>query len=562
MFKFKDLKRNAKKSLKKNYVITVLVALLGLFFLSLYGGTRSALINGFECIQNYYDNGHFSTNAGIDYIESGLAKRTDIDYDELYELSDEELAEKGFNESAIRYIRSLDPLAEDKDDLVKKLKVRDGFMKPILTLASGNLSIMFDNLENFFIYLLTEDLSSYAAFSAIMGIVMMFVYTLFFSNVLRVGYARYFLENSKYNKTRFGRVVAPFRNGYLRIVRVMARKTIYLAFWNVTFIGGIIKNYSYKLVPYIVAEDSTISSKDAILLSRKLMNGYKWKAFLFDCTFIGWSILSNITFGLVGIFFSNPYMEGANAEFYKAIIKERKGEEFYAKITKNKEYIDEKLYIEKEKDYYDGTEPTGNSEALQNYKPLSLVALFFVFAFAGWCAEVTLFLLKTHTFVNRGTLYGPWLPIYGFGCVLILIVFTKTKLKKYIKDPILMFLCIMALCGALEYFTSWALEVSTGLKYWDYSGHFLSINGRICLENLCEFGLGGLLCVYLIAPRMNKLLEKFDKKKLMAIVAVLTVLFIADNILVRIHPRTGYGITDSIIDKNGNVIDDKGNKVE
>ena len=61
---------------------------------------------------------------------------------------------------------------------------------------------------------------------------------------------------------------------------------------------------------------------------------------------------------------------------------------------------------------------------------------------------------------------------------------------------------------------------------------------------------------------MNKLLEKVDKKKLAAIVAVLLALFIADNTLVRIYPRTGYGITDSIIDKNGNVIDEKGNKVE
>ena len=339
----------------------------------------------------------------------------------------------------------------------------------------------------------------------------------------------------------------------------MIRRTIYQSLWNFTIIGGIIKVYSYKLVPYIVAEDSQISSKDAIRLSVKLMKGHKWRAFWLDVTLLGWNLLSDVTLGLAGILFANPYIESTMAEFYKAIIKEKKNEKYYKDYLNGREYADKNLYIDAEQDYYPGTEPELNSFAKQYYSPLTLALLFFVFAFAGWCMEVALFMLKTHVFVNRGTLYGPWLPIYGLGCVLILIIFTKTRLRKYIDNPIILFLNIMVLCGMLEYFTSWLLEVTTGLKYWDYSGHFLSINGRICFENLCEFGAGGLLCIYLIAPRLKYLIEGFTKKKLILIIVILSTLFVIDNALVKIHPRTGYGITDSIIDENGNIIDKDGN---
>ena len=61
------------------------------------------------------------------------------------------------------------------------------------------------------------------------------------------------------------------------------------------------------------------------------------------------------------------------------------------------------------------------------------------------------------------------------------------------------------------------LELITGLQYWNYVGHFLNINGRICLEGLMEFGLGGLLCVYFIAPKLNSLFNKCSKKFLISI---------------------------------------------
>ena len=83
--------------------------------------------------------------------------------------------------------------------------------------------------------------------------------------------------------------------------------------------GGVIKAYSYMLVPYIVAENPGIGHKEAINLSRKMMKGNKWRAFVLDLSFLGWKILSLLSFGLIGIFFTNAYTTAAKAELYLAI---------------------------------------------------------------------------------------------------------------------------------------------------------------------------------------------------------------------------------------------------
>ena len=147
MYRFKDLKNNAKTSLKKNYALTVITCIIGLFLLSLYGSTTSALLNGVERVQNYFDNGHFMTNSEIDYLDSGLYKQ-DIDFTKLFNLSPEELTKLGYNESAIKYIKSLDSTVQDKDSLVDRLKVKDGFLKPFLNFASSDLKIILENVED------------------------------------------------------------------------------------------------------------------------------------------------------------------------------------------------------------------------------------------------------------------------------------------------------------------------------------------------------------------------------------------------------------------------------
>lgn len=77
------------------------------------------------------------------------------------------------------------------------------------------------------------------------------------------------------------------------------------------------KSFEYKMIAYILAENPQISRKRAFELSRQMMDGQKWDAFVLDLSFIGWNILSIITFGIVGVLYVNPYMNATWAEFYK-----------------------------------------------------------------------------------------------------------------------------------------------------------------------------------------------------------------------------------------------------
>lgn len=118
-------------------------------------------------------------------------------------------------------------------------------------------------------------------------------------------------------------------------------------------------------------------------------------------------------------------------------------------------------------------------------------------------------------------------------------------LKKLREKPALEFVAAMVLCGCLEYFSSWYLEMThDGQRWWDYTGYFLNINGRICAEGLLTFGLGGLAIVYLLAPPLDNLLSRIDARKLGIVAAVLLVLYCADQVYSAQHPNVGAGITD------------------
>lgn len=103
----------------------------------------------------------------------------------------------------------------------------------------------------------------------------------------------------------------------------------------------------------------------------------------------------------------------------------------------------------------------------------------------------------------------------------------------------------MVLCGILEYCSSWYLEVThDGQRWWDYSGYFLNLNGRICAEGLLTFGLGGLAIVYLLAPALDNLLARANRRIMAAVAIVLLVAYVGDNIYSAAVPNTGAGITD------------------
>ena len=88
------------------------------------------------------------------------------------------------------------------------------------------------------------------------------------------------------------------------------------------------------------------------------------------------------------------------------------------------------------------------------------------------------------------------------------------------------------------------------MKWWDYSGYFLNLDGRICLEGLLVFGLGGCIFTYIIAPLLDDLFNKINQKVKIIIIMILILLFSLDSIYSHYHPNTGKGITKNIEDSS------------
>ena len=139
--------------------------------------------------------------------------------------------------------------------------------------------------------------------------------SIFVGNAATVGQAHYFVKNT-YANPSFADAFSGFKVNYRRNIGTLLVMGIKLALWSLLFaIPGIIKSFEYAMIPYILADDPEISSKDAFKKARAMMKGNKWRLFKLNFSYIGWDILCVLTLGL-GTFFLLPYINAANAEFY------------------------------------------------------------------------------------------------------------------------------------------------------------------------------------------------------------------------------------------------------
>ena len=138
----------------------------------------------------------------------------------------------------------------------------------------------------------------------------------------------------------------------------------------------------------------------------------------------------------------------------------------------------------------------------------SIVLTFFFYSFIGYISEVMYCSIGKRRFINRGFLFGPCIPIYGFGGIAISIFLTKMKSLPY--ASIWIFLSSGILASIIEYIGSWGLEKMFGIKLWDYSKRKFNIDGRICLRNSLLFGLMGLLAVYFIENPLSLFLSRIS----------------------------------------------------
>lgn len=128
---------------------------------------------------------------------------------------------------------------------------------------------------------------------------------------------------------------------------------------------------------------------------------------------------------------------------------------------------------------------------------------FFIYAVIGYICEIIYCSIPAKRLVNRGFLHGPYLPIYGFGALLVII-----PLLFFTAHPVLVFFMAVILTSCLEYGTSVLLEKIFHTKLWDYSNKFINIHGRVCLLNSTLFGLLGLAATYGIHPRLVRLVAR------------------------------------------------------
>lgn len=153
----------------------------------------------------------------------------------------------------------------------------------------------------------------------LIAIVVGLAFSIFVANPLIVGVHTFFLRNSSGEAQGF-HLGDGFKYNYLNVAKTMFFQSLWIFLWTLLFIiPGVIKSYSYRLVPYIIAENPDMDTKEVLMRSEQLMRGNKWKSFIYDLSFIGWYILNIFTCGILGIFWVRPYKLACDAELYRLL---------------------------------------------------------------------------------------------------------------------------------------------------------------------------------------------------------------------------------------------------
>ena len=156
-----------------------------------------------------------------------------------------------------------------------------------------------------------------------------------------------------------------------------------------------------------------------------------------------------------------------------------------------------------------------------------MMLIFFGYAFIGYIVEIISISSKQGSLnFSRGYLIGPYLPIFGFGGVLM-----TSLLGKYRDDIIVLFIMSLTICSLLEYFASLILEIIFKVRWWDYSERLLNLNGRICMENGIKFGIGGVLLVRYFHPLFCQFLDSFSVQFICILGTILFIVVFSDFLL-------------------------------
>lgn len=255
----KEIKKNAKTNLKRNYWTCVIVTFITVVLLG--GGY-------------YYNKKNIQNNIS----EEDILKNNDF-------------VETNYNSSNSDLINELieNILEKNHDDksLEKKEEFQKKYDKGILSnavneLTSKEITIGFLNSLN--ILMSGDDIHSF-----ILSLIFTLISVAFFfliKNVIVIGKTRFFLEERRYN-TKISAILFPYKiKKTIHYAWILFCKYLFQLLWSLTIIGGIIKSYEYFFIPYVLAENPKINRKQAFRLSKELTKRIKWQIFKLDCSLL------------------------------------------------------------------------------------------------------------------------------------------------------------------------------------------------------------------------------------------------------------------------------------
>lgn len=314
-----QLKDKAKYALKMNYwkiiLVTFLVALVVGGTASASTGASSGLTLDMSNLMNTDSSDEFEYEYDYDY---------NYDYDADYEYSDQYYDDENSDEYFDGYWDALfgnemeDGESDDYYD-----GYNDGYIDAyVVTYDEENYSYdEEEDMEEFFeaagIFVVVFVVLFIIFFLIILAV--SYVYSAFIANPFDVGAKRFYLKSLR-EQAEVKEVAYAFDNSYKNVSKIMFFRMLYTGLWSLLFvIPGIVKGYEYQMIPYLLAENPELTKEQAFTISKEMMRGNKWKAFVLDLSFFGWDILASFTMGILSIFYVNPYRNLTLAALYEEL---------------------------------------------------------------------------------------------------------------------------------------------------------------------------------------------------------------------------------------------------
>lgn len=160
---------------------------------------------------------------------------------------------------------------------------------------------------------------------------------------------------------------------------------------------------------------------------------------------------------------------------------------------------------------------------MYSYSLVQWLFVFYFYCFFGWCFESTYVSIRKKKWVNRGFMRGPFLPLYGSGAVMMLLVS-----RPFSEHVFLVYLAGCVGATVLEYVTGVVMEALFKVRYWDYSNQKFNFQGHICLSSSLAWGFLTILMTRVVHKPVENFMYMIPSGVLSFIVFLLTLCIAGD----------------------------------